>query len=445
MAEGGTELNTTTDPACSTSKGSSSSSEPRSPGSPFLLTKPPTTTLLNKTCGCFSIYNHRGKYLLHHITAEVLDLDKLTKLGKETKDLVYCFFEPAFNLLYLPMKQIFSDEQTDHLALVLAPHFKQCLPWWRLKFVNAEWELGIVWNWLCKEYICVQDNLTLHLLGLSYHKQDCVYIERISLQDEHDLWQKLGVPLLQAPKKHFMVTDTQYTQFVQPYQAAGKTIHSIPADEKILAGKDVDLFAIKKDVPKYADRHPAKTQKQTRKRSLKARTAVEVHRHHLHEQQVSQLVKYPFCKGLQFRLQLKTVNRSLLQIDYQSSGTSEGSTESHNRSSKSSDPSGSNTPDHEPTVWGKSAGTSGDGELSMFEIEQAKRKQTHDREGFVTDMQNVTQQTDVFSLMWNSTWGVWSSITLLLLKATSCPTKHCSTYLIISDWLRNTASFCNNI
>lgn len=117
-----------------------------------------------------SVYANQVKYLLHHIAAEVLDLEKLARLGKETKDLVYCFFKPVFNLRYLPTKQIFSDEQADHLALVWAPHFQQYLPRWRLKSVNTEHKLGIVWNRLCKEYVCVQDNLTLHLLGLSYHK-----------------------------------------------------------------------------------------------------------------------------------------------------------------------------------------------------------------------------------------------------------------------------------
>ncbi len=97
----------------------------QTPHTPFLLIKLFTITSQNKTCMQLSfIYSNWAKYLLHHIAAEVLDLDKPARLGKETKDLVYCFFEPAFNLQYLPTKQIFSDEQADHLALVWVSHFE---------------------------------------------------------------------------------------------------------------------------------------------------------------------------------------------------------------------------------------------------------------------------------------------------------------------------------
>ncbi len=85
-----------------------------------------------------SICNNHKKYQLHHTAVEVLDLDKLEKLGKEVKDLIYCFYKPAFNLQYLPMKQIFSEEQANHLALIWTPQFKQYLPWWRLCSVNEE-------------------------------------------------------------------------------------------------------------------------------------------------------------------------------------------------------------------------------------------------------------------------------------------------------------------
>ena len=92
-------------------------------------------------------------------------MEKLEKLSKEMKDLIYCFYEPAFNLQCLPTKQIFSEEQANHLALIWAPKLNQYLPQWRLHSVNEERELGIVWNKPCKEYVQVQDNLILHLLG----------------------------------------------------------------------------------------------------------------------------------------------------------------------------------------------------------------------------------------------------------------------------------------
>ncbi len=206
-----------------------------------------------------SIYANQAKYLLHHITAEVLDTEKLVQLGKETKDLIYCFFEPAFNLQYLPTKQIFSNTQADHLALVWAPHFVQYLPCWRLKSINTEHELGIVWKRPCKEYAQVQDNLTLHLLGISYHKREHVYIGRASSQEEHDVWLKLGVPLLHTPKRHSTVTDTWYKKFVAPYTATGQTIHSFPPDEKILVSKDIDLCIIEDNIAEYNDRPSEKT------------------------------------------------------------------------------------------------------------------------------------------------------------------------------------------
>ncbi len=89
---------------------------------------------------------------------------------------------------------------------------------------------------------------------------------------------------------------------MQPHEAAGKIIHSILADEKVLTGKGINLCAIKKDISEYANRRPAKTKKQSHKPSSKARTAIEVHRHHLRQEQVGQLVKHLFGKGLKFRL-----------------------------------------------------------------------------------------------------------------------------------------------
>ncbi len=55
-----------------------------------------------------------------------------------------------------------------------------------------------------------------------------------------------------------------------------------------------------------------------------------------------------------------------------SSGTSEGSTESHNGSSEPSSPAESASTGHKPSAWGESAGTSADGEVSVFETEQAQ-------------------------------------------------------------------------
>ncbi len=160
--------------------------------------------------------------------------------------------------------------------------------------------MGIIWNRPCKEYVRIQDNLTLHLLGLLYHKQEHVYIGRVSSQEECDMWLQLGVPLLHTPKRHFTVTDTWYKKFVAPYTATGQTIHSVPPDEKILASKDIDLCIIKEDIAEYNDRPSEKTQKSMRKRSSKARTAAEVRRHHLQEPQLAKLIRYPFGKKLRF-------------------------------------------------------------------------------------------------------------------------------------------------
>ncbi len=55
-----------------------------------------------------------------------------------------CFFEPAFNLQYLPTKHIFSDEQANHLAHIWALNFSQYLLHWGIQSENEEHELGIV-------------------------------------------------------------------------------------------------------------------------------------------------------------------------------------------------------------------------------------------------------------------------------------------------------------
>ena len=129
MAEGVTGKRATPGPVHSSSGDSTSRGEiqppPHSPEPAYAIPDQTTYNYLTEQKVKLSlVYNNRKKYLLHHTAAEVLDLEKLTELGRETNDLLYCFFEPA----YLPTKQIFLDEQADHLALIWASQFQQYLP-----------------------------------------------------------------------------------------------------------------------------------------------------------------------------------------------------------------------------------------------------------------------------------------------------------------------------